>query len=382
MSGGYAHLGRFSDWADVAAGPAARAAGRDPAQVRTLVHAALDVPEAAEVPTEVRVETRWATDGIAGEEVSWSVGFGPRTHAWLLRPDGVRGPLPGVLALHGHDGFKLLGKEKIAGGPEGSAGRSPAVAALRETLYGGRAIADDLARAGFVVLVVDVLGWGSRRFELDEMPERVRAAGRVTVGTPSPDDIPHVPDDVVLYNATAAHHEHVLAKYCVLMGTTFAAAVAREDRIGLAYLRSRPDVGDRVGCVGLSGGGCRSGLLRATSDVDAAVVVGMMSTYEALLDHSVVDHTWMLFPAGLADRVDWPDVVGSAAPAPLMVQWTRDDALFPVDGARAADRRLSELYREVGAPGAYTGSEYEGPHAFTPVMQDEATTWLATQLSR
>lgn len=377
----YAHLGRFSDWADVAAGPAARAVRRQPAELRDLVRTGLGVPDGPEGPVDVRVERGWSVDGIAGEELSWSVGFGPRTHAWLLRPDGVTGPLPGVLALHGHDGFKHLGKEKIADGPGGAAARAPAVVALRDALYGGRAIADDLARAGFAVLVVDVLGWGSRRFALEEMPERVRAAGRATARTPSPDTIAGVPDDIAVYNAAAAHHEHLLAKYCVLMGTTFAAVVAREDRIAAAYLRSRPDVSDRVGCVGLSGGGCRSGLLRATCDVDAAVVVGMMSTYGALLDHSVVDHTWMLFPAGLAGAVDWPDVVGSAAPAPLLVQWTRGDALFPVEGARAADRRLAELYAAVGAAEAYTGREHDGPHAFTPVMQDEAVTWLTAHLT-
>jgi hypothetical protein len=48
-----------------------------------------------EKPRDVRQERTWERDGIAGEEISWSVGYGPRTHAWLLRPAGASAPLPG-----------------------------------------------------------------------------------------------------------------------------------------------------------------------------------------------------------------------------------------------------------------------------------------------
>src|SRR5689334_17126763 len=57
-------------------------------------------------PRQVRIDARWERDGVAGEAISWSVGYGPRTEAWLLRPAGVKGKLPGVIALHDHGGFK------------------------------------------------------------------------------------------------------------------------------------------------------------------------------------------------------------------------------------------------------------------------------------
>ena len=38
----------------------------------------------------------------------------------------------------------------------------------------------------------------------------------------------------------------------------------------------------------------------------------MMSTYDALLDHNVIDHTWMLVPAGFAGFADWPDLAAYA----------------------------------------------------------------------
>jgi dienelactone hydrolase len=387
----FTHLGAYSDWPGLSPGPRARAQRPEPAQVRRLVQDVLAFPSrpdggpdlpgnpGQEGPADVRVERRWTEAGLAGEELSYSAGYGPRTYAWLLKPAGASGPLPGVLALHGHDGFKYYGKEKIADGPEPA---PPVVQALRQNLYQGRAFASDLARQGFVVLVPDVFGWGSRRFPLEEMPPLLADLGRITAGTAPPDAIPGpVPPEVATYNAAAWHHEHLVEKYCRVLGTTMAAVVAHEDRMALNYLRSRPDTTGATGSIGLSGGGCRSALLRATSDsLTAAVVVGMMSTYDALLDHSVIDHTWMLLPAGLARYADWPDLAACRAPAPLLVQYDRDDPLFPLAGAEAAHERITAHYTSAGQPSAYTGMFYDGPHKFDVPMQNDAFGWLRSQL--
>jgi acylphosphatase/dienelactone hydrolase len=172
-------------------------------------------------------------------------------------------------------------------------------------------------------------------------------------------------------------------KYCTLLGTTLAAVVAREDRMALSVLRSRPDVGDRVGCVGLSGGGCRAALLAATADeLSAAVVVGMMSTYEGLLDHNVISHAWLFLPSGLvAAGYDWPDLAAVRAPRPLFVQYNRDDPLFTLAGAQAAHERIRAHYADAGAVGAYRGQFYDGPHKFDLAMQADAFDWIRDRLS-
>ena len=64
--------------------------------------------------------------------------------------------------------------------------------------------------------------------------------------------------------------------------------------------------------------------------------------------------------------------------------WRAIDALAEESAlaeARAADRRLREVYAEAGAPGAHTGREHPGPHHFAPAMQDEATAWLRDRLA-
>ena len=371
------HLGIYSDL--VAAARAQRplfASAPSAAEARQRVRAVLRFTLGEDRPQEVRREGAWEADGIVGEALSWSVGYGPRTQAWLLRPAGTERPLPGLVALHDHGDFKLLGKEKIADGPDGTAaGLDP----FRRTYYGGRAFVNALAREGFAVLVHDVFLWGSRRFPLETMPDMTRSLAPAIggllgaeAGTPQ----------AAGYNGAAWLHEHLVAKYCTVLGTSFSALVAYEDRVAHAYLRGREDViAGRVGCIGLSGGGCRAALLRATSDhLAAAVIVGMMSTYEPLLDHDIAPHTWMLFPPGLSAEGDWPDLAACGAPAPLLVQYQLDDPLFTVEGMRAADRRIAAQYALSGASEAYRGEFHPGPHRFDLDMQRRAFTWLKAQL--
>ena len=113
----YQHLGRFSNWVEYALRqePAELSHGSDDlnfAGVRSALGFGRD-----RQPVDPHEEGTWVSDGVVGEEISWGVGYGPRTRAWLLRPEGAHGPLPGVLALHDHSNFKFLGKEKIADGP-------------------------------------------------------------------------------------------------------------------------------------------------------------------------------------------------------------------------------------------------------------------------
>lgn len=329
-----------------------------------------------EQPGDVRRERAWQADGVDGEEISWAVGFGPRTHAWILKPTGASEPLPGIIALHDHGHYKFFGKEKIADGPEGRLG---VLEAFRRTYYGGRGYANLLAREGFVVLVHDTFLWGSRRFPLEVMPDIDRALGEAVGAILGQES---AGPEVMRYNGAAYLHEHLVSKYCTLLGTNFAAVVAYEDRVGLNCLRNRQDVdAKRVGCVGLSGGGLRAALLRATSDyLSACAIAGMMSTYEGLVDNCVAPHTWMLFPPGWSLHGDWSDLAASAAPAPLLVQFLLDDAQFTVAGMRDADARIAAHYAHAGAADAYRGEFYPGPHRFDVPMQQAAISWLAAQL--
>jgi dienelactone hydrolase len=183
------------------------------------------------------------------------------------------------------------------------------------------------------------------------------------------------------YDFAAGHLEHLIAKYCTIIGTSIPALVSYEDRVAANYLRARPDV-NGIGCIGLSGGGCRAALLQATADfIAAAVIVGMMTAYRHLLDHHVEQHTWMFFPPGLSSFADWPDLAACRAPSPLLVQYDRDDQLFSLSGMEAADRQIHDHYSRAGYPEAYEGRFYPGPHKFDRAMQRDAFGCLKAKLS-
>lgn len=375
----YRHLGVYSDWV-LAADRAHSLYPLAPPgeQTRQRLREVLGFHFETEQPQEVRVERRWRRDGIEGEEVSWSVGYGPRTFAWVLKPEGVKGPLPGVVALHDHGGFKYYGKEKIADGPDPT---HPVLLPFREEYYGGRAFANALAREGFVVLVPDVFLWGSRRFPLETIAEVDPSARELLQRWQSEE---HDAELIHRYNAIAAGHEHLVEKYCHLLGTTLAGVVSYEDRVAVNYLRSRPDVqAEAIGCIGLSGGGARSALLQATCDhIRAAVIVGMMCTFAENLDHNVVTHTWMVLPWGWARYGEYPDIAACRAPSPLMVQYDEEDPLFTLKGMRDAHERIAEHYHRAGAPENYVGEFYPGGHKFDLPMQSSAFAWLKSHLTK
>lgn len=378
MTTNYSHLGTFSNWVEEAKRQQPLFPAMTPGvETRQFIRNLMGFSEGAEQPQDLRLERSWVKDGLEGQDLSWSTGFGPRTSAWALKPAGAKGPLPAVLGLHDHGGFKFVGREKIADGPDDPL---PFVQRWWNGAYGGRAWANELARQGFLVLVHDTFLWGSRRFDLATMESAVGRMADADIARSAAAQA--IPEEVVRYNATAGVHEHLVSKYCNLLGTTLAGVVSRDDRIALNYMLSRPDAdSERTACMGLSGGGNRSALLMATAEkLKAAVIVGLMSTFEGLLDHNVVSHTWMFFPFHLARYGDWPDLAASRAPAPLLVQYDNADDLFTLAGMHAAHERLQTIYHEAGNHRGYTGQFYPGPHKFDVEMQDKAFAWLKENL--
>jgi len=372
MTDQYQHLGIFSDWVAAAhrQHPLYQTAAPGP-QTRELIRDTLGFCRMNESPADVRIEREWQKDGLIGQEVSWSVGFGPRTHAYVFKPMNVTKPLAGIVALHDHSDFKFYGKEKIADGPDG---RLSVLVEFRKVPYSGRAYVNALAREGFIVLVHDVFLWGSRGFPYNTMMETMDQKTSAIIEAQT--------NDIDRYNTAAHYHEHRVSKYCNVLGTSLAGVVAYEDRVALNYLISRPDVNvEHIGCIGLSGGGNRAALLSAThDDINATVIIGLMTTYEALLDHNM-SHTWMLFPFGWARHGDWPDIAACRAPMPLLIQYDLQDYLFTETGMKDAHLRVQDHYFSVGKPEAYTGQFYPGTHKFDLEMQSAAFDWLKQQLA-
>ena len=134
---------------------------------------------------------------------------------------------------------------------------------------------------------------------------------------------------------------------------------------------------DRIGCCGLSVGGFRSAHLAGLdARIKAAVVVGWMSSYGAMLRTKITSIGPMKFIPGLYRYLDLPDVAAMTAPGGLMVIHGTQDGLFTNEGVREAFDKIGKIYAKAGVPDRFEGVTYDGPHEFNAAMQDRAFAWL------
>jgi dienelactone hydrolase len=312
-------------------------------------------------------------DGVTIRRLRWSVGYGPDTTAWLLRPAGVRGRLPAVLGMHCHAGVRSVGAEQLVDlGVDASARANW----LRSTYYSGRAPANELARRGHVVLVHDTFSWASRRFDLSRLTPRLAALVEAQEALWRERGVRPTEDD--RFDFVSGLHEDTVAKAAGALGQTFAGAVMTDDVFAFRVLAEENGVDDaRLGTFGFSGGGGRSLLLAALdSRVVASVVSCMMATFASLVPAGLDAHSWLLHVPGLWRWSDWPDLTALGR-ARFLVQYRTGDELFSSAGMEEAHRRLLGLH---ATSLRYRGSFSSGGHAFDAAMQEEAWDYLTETL--
>ncbi len=360
-------LAGYEDW-PTAARSAATWTG--PTADSTSLGAVLGLRELPQRPT-VTEEDRRTIDGVDVSRLRWSVGYGPDSIGWLLRPTGVHDQLPGVLGMHCHGGVRSVGAEQLVDLGDESSSRARS---LRTGAYDGRAAANDLARQGFAVLVHDTFSWGSRAFDLAHPTPKL--AGLIAAQDARWRELGVDPTAEERFDLVSGWHEDTVAKAAGTLGQTFAGLVLSDDLVALDVLAGLADTDPaRLGTFGFSGGGGRSLLLAALDRrVSAAVVSCMMATFDSLVPSYLDAHSWLLHVPGLWPFADWPDLTAMAE-ARWLVEYREDDALFSPDGMRAADRRLRELHGE-----NYRSLFTPGPHGFGAVEQDAAWSFLRDAL--
>lgn len=287
-----------------------------------------------------------------------------RVPAFVLVPKNASPPFPAIVALHDHGGFYLWGKEKIVNLP----GEHPVLTDFRNRYYGGNAIAVELVRQGYLVIVIDMFYWGERRLLLDGDPADWRER---------PATMPA--ERVSAFNQRAGQNEGLVGRTIYSAGFTWPGVMFWDDIRTVDYLRSRSDVDkERIGCVGLSVGGLRSCHLLALDDrVKAGVVVGWMASFPAQLKKHIL-HTigFTKVVPGLYRHLDYPDVASLAMPRALLVINGRQDGLFDLDGVHRSFEKLQACWKKAGMPEKVRTSLYDTPHEFNAAMQQEAWAWL------
>ncbi len=318
----------------------------------------------ADVAPEAQLVGRTDRGAYVEEYLTFQTTPDLRIPACVLIPKHATFPAPGILALHSHDGIYLWGKEKLVENDR----EHPVLTAFKQRRYGGKSIAAELARQGYVVAVIDMLYWGERRMLLADDPPAYRERPLTMTET-----------EIDAFNQRASQNESLLGRSLLTAGVTWPGVLLWDDIRALDYLASRPEVDPaRLGCVGLSVGGYRSFLLAALVErIRVAVDVGWMTSLASQIKQHVVHSIGLSFHIiGLYRYMDLPDLAALIAPRAVLVINGSQDRLFELNGVKAAFDKIARCYTKAGAPDCQTCSLYDAPHEFNLDMQAQAWRWI------
>jgi fermentation-respiration switch protein FrsA (DUF1100 family) len=146
----------------------------------------------------------------------------------------------------------------------------------------------------------------------------------------------------------------------------------------LDYIGTRPEaLSQRIGCLGLSGGGTTT-LFAAALDarIACAVVSGYFNTFRASLMEIL--HCSCNYVPGILQYAEMADVAGLIAPRPLLIESGTQDPIFPVAGTEQAFAALRDIYAVFDAGDCLAADLFAGPHRWNGV---KAYPWLERWLA-
>jgi dienelactone hydrolase len=274
-------------------------------------------------------------DGYRRERVELDTEPGVTMPCYVLIPDRLTSPAPGVIAAHGHS----------SGGKLAVVGLREVDPRIAQTIdqhnydYGVQAV-----RRGYVVFCPDARGFGERREWQYEKPEQ-------------------------LLDSSCRQ----LAHMALPLGLTVAGLWTWDLMRLLDYMQTRPETaGQPLASIGLSGGGLQTLYLAALDErVACAVDSGYFYGVEDSLLHlsgncdcNFVPHLWA--------AADMGDLGALIAPRPFLIESARQD---PLNGPRGVDNVLEQY--------AITESAYSllgVGHRLSIDLFDGGHVWHGTQV--
>lgn len=309
-------------------------------------------------------------DGYVCQLVEYNVSEQERVQSYLLIPDGAgrKDRRPALVLLHDHGARFDIGKEKLVR-PVASAPEHIKASAAQwvEDGFDGVYFADRLAAAGYVVIVPDVLYWGSRSTELCRKWSRMQFGGEEG-------DIDAV--RTAVYEGQRAVYDSLARR-----GVVWAEQTLREDAAAARLLRGLPCVQKRrIGCFGWSMGAHRAWLLAAfCRQVRTGVALCWMTLMETQVQPYKASDYSMLIPQ-MREKYDFPDIARWLAPKPFFFLNGLQDKLFPVPAVERAFARMHEIYDARGAGERLRTEFFDGPHHCGLAEQDTILRYLDGQL--
>jgi len=272
-----------------------------------------DAPQGAPAVVSQTSESR---DGYVIERLRLRLERGEEIRGIVVRPATAAGRPPAILYMHSHGGHYEVGADELLDGQDYIAPLGP-----------------ELARAGFVTLVIDMPLFGERR----------------------------------------QFTESELSKALLWRGRTVMGQMLSELSGALTYLAGRPDVDPaRIGGFGISMGSTHTLMLAALDDrLKAVAHLCCFADYATLIDLGAHDrHGHYMTIPGFVAELSTGEIAGAIAPRPQLICIGAEDKLTPPAAVAKARAEAEAAYARAGRREALSFLIEPGiGHQATPTMR-------------
>ena len=174
----------------------------------------------------------------------------------------------------------------------------------------------------------------------------------------------HRRDPVTMRKSATATACQPAAGSALLMGQTMIGWRVWDVMRTIDWIETRPELDkERIGCMGISGGGTCTQFSSALDErIKCAYVSGYLNTFRASI--MSVSHCIDNYVPHILDWAENYDIAGLIAPRFLFSEGGAKDPIFPVQATIESFRRVKRVYEIYGVPDRAQQEIFEGDHEF------------------
>ena len=292
-------------------------------QLRAKVTELLGGFPSSTIPLNVStIETR-EFPGYRREKVVYDTREGVSVLAYLLIPSAAKTPVPAVICIPGHG----RGVDDIVGVDEKGRDRTDKAGYQHD-------FAIQVAEAGIAAVAIEPMAFGYRRDPANVKRGPSRSSCQPLAGT------------------------------ALLLGQTMIGWRVYDIMRTVDFIATRPELdANRVGCMGISGGGTATVFSAALEPrIRVALVSGYLNTFRDSV--ASIAHCIDNYVPGILNWAEMYDVAGLIAPRPLFVESGTKDDIFPVEASVASFRKVQDIYRIFNARDRAEQEVFDEAHSF------------------
>jgi dienelactone hydrolase len=279
-------------------------------------------PATREPLNPVTLETRTFA-GYTREKLVFDSRPGVSVLAYLLLPEKARRPAAVMICVPGHG----RGVDDIVGIDERGNERTDKAGYQHD-------FAIQVAEAGMAAVAIEPIGFGCRRDPVN---------ARQGLGRKACDPV---------------------AGGALMIGQTMIGWRVWDVMRTIDYIGTRAELdANRVGCMGISGGGTVTVFSSALDTrIRAALVSGYLNTFRDSVGSIV--HCSDNYVPGILNWAEMHDIAGLIAPRPLFVESGEKDDIFPIRASVESFNEVRTIYEVFGARDRAEQEVFPGEHSF------------------